>query len=190
MSLPKGWQEFLKKVASPIDRPGIYTLDYVAKFRQALGNPGEDLKILHIAGTNAKGTVTYKLAKMLELSGYKTGMFLSPHLFSWRERVQVNSELISKEYCGEFMNKYKYARNKVGFDLSFFEFFWVLALDYFEHQKVDAAVIEVGLGGGLDATNIMPKSLLSIITSISLDHTQILGDTVEKICGNIYVIYS
>ncbi len=188
MASPRGWQEFLKKINTSIDRPGIYTLEYVSQFRKALGNPGQDLKIIHVAGTNAKGTVTFKLAKMLELSGYKTGLFLSPHLFSWRERVQINSQLIPKEYCGEFLDKYKFARNKLGFDLSFFEFFWVLALDYFEYQKVDAAVIEVGLGGRLDATNIMEKSLLSIITSISLDHTQILGNTVEEICGRSYKV--
>ena len=129
------------------------------------------MKVIHVAGTNAKGTVTYKMAKMLEMSGYKTGFFQSPHLFSWSERVQVDSQLIPKEYCGEFLDRYKFAKAKAGYDLSFFEIFWILALDYYEACKVDVAVIEVGLGGRLDATNILDKSLLSIITSISLDHT-------------------
>lgn len=187
MSAPKGWQEFLKKINYSMIRPGSYSLQPVSEFRQLWGNPGQDLKIIHVAGTNAKGTITYKLAKMLELSGYRTGLFLSPHLFSWRERVQVDSELIPKEYCGQFMEKYKEVKTKAGFDLSFFEFFWLLALDYYQARQVDVAIVEVGLGGRLDATNILDKSLLSIITSISLDHTQVLGDTIDLIAGRFAI---
>lgn len=179
-----GWQRFLAKVRSPIMKRGVYTLDHVKSFHDALGKPGDSLNVIHVAGTNAKGTITYKLARMLELSGYKTGMFQSPHLFSWRERVQVNSELVSKEYCVKFLEMYEETRKKLGGDeLSFFEFFTVLAFQYYKDMNVDVAVVEVGLGGRLDATNILEKSLLSVITSISLDHTQTLGNTAEKIAG-------
>ena len=177
------WLEFVKKLKTPIMRKGDYTLEVVKKYHKEMGNIGNDLEVIHVAGTNAKGSVTYKLAKMLEYSGYKTGLFISPHLFSWRERVQVNNELISQEYCADFIEKYKWIRDHKadGIELSFFEFFTVLAFQYYKEMKCDACVIEVGLGGRLDATNILPASLLSIITSISLDHVQTLGNTVEEI---------
>ena len=176
------WLKFLGKLNSPLMRKGEYKLDHVRQFHEALGSPGESLNIVHVAGTNAKGTVTYKLAKMLEMSGHKTGLFISPHLFSWRERVQINDQLISKEDCEDFIDIYDDLVKKLGVDLSFFEFFTVLAYYHFKKQKVDVAVIEVGLGGRLDATNILDKSLLSIITSISFDHVDALGNTLDKIC--------
>jgi dihydrofolate synthase/folylpolyglutamate synthase len=179
------WQKFLNKVRSPMMRRGDYTLEHVDKFYSALGRPFRKDKIIHVAGTNAKGTVTFKLARMLELSGFKTGLFLSPHLFSWRERVQVNSQLITKEYCGDFFMEYERLREKIGIELSFFEFFTVMGLKYFNDVGADFAVVEVGLGGRLDATNIIDASILSIITSISLDHTQTLGTTREQIAGNL-----
>ena len=183
------WNEFVKKLKTPMMRRGQYTLKYVQEYHELMGRPGDKLNIIHVAGTNAKGTVTFKLAKMLELSGYRTGLFLSPHLFSWRERVQLDSRLIDKEYCGEFIDKYQALRQRVGYDLSFFEFFTLLAYDYYSRSAVDVAVMEVGLGGRMDATNILDKSLLSIITSISLDHTDTLGDTIDAIaaekCGII-----
>lgn len=183
------WKKFLERLNSPLMRKGDYSLDHIKRFHEAFGNPGDDLKIIHVAGTNAKGTVTYKLAKMLELSGHKVGMFISPHQFSWRERVQINGGLISKEDCGMFVERLYEMEKKLGTDLTFFEFFTMLAFYYFREQKVDAAVIEVGLGGRLDATNIAKKSLLSVITSISLDHTKVLGYDVDTIgaekCGII-----
>lgn len=178
----KSWKLFLEKLNSPLMRKGEYTHDHVRKFYEALGRPGDDLKIIHVAGTNAKGTVTYKLAKMLELSGYKTGMFISPHQFSWRERVSINGRLISPEECGQFVELNYRLEKELGTDLTFFEFFTMMAFNYFRQEKVDAAVIEVGLGGRLDATNIISKSLLSVITSISLDHTNALGNTDDLIC--------
>lgn len=177
------WQAFLAKLRSPLMRKGEYTLDTVKRFHEALGRPGDELKIVHVAGTNAKGTVTYKIAKMLELSGHKTGSFISPHLFSWRERVQINGGLIPKEACEEFIDIYEDITKKLNVDLSFFEFFTLLAFYHYKKEKVDVAVVEVGLGGRLDATNILDKSLLSIITSISLDHTNVLGSTVDQICA-------
>ena len=175
------WQTFLGRLNTRIQRSNAYTLDYVKRFHEELGSPGEKLKIVHVGGTNAKGTITYKLARMLELSGYKTGFFQSPHLFSWRERVQVNNELVPKEFCIEFLDKYNFVRQKTGFDLSYFEFFTLLGFDYYAQSKVDIAVVEVGLGGKLDATNILSKSLLSILTSVDLDHTHVLGNTREEI---------
>lgn len=176
------WLSFLAKLKSPLMRKGEYTLETVKLFHDALGRPGDSLNIVHVAGTNAKGTITYKLAKMLELSGHKTGCFISPHLFSWRERVLLNDKLIPKEECEEFIEIYDGLVKKLGLDLSFFEFFTLLAFHYYKKSKVDVAIMEVGLGGRLDATNILDKSLLSVITSISLDHTNVLGTTVDQIC--------
>lgn len=175
--------KFLEKLNSPLMRKGSYSLEHIKKFHEAFGRPADDLKIIHVAGTNAKGTVTYKMAKMLELSGHKVGMFLSPHLFSWRERVQINGQLISKEDCGKFVEMVQELEKELGTDLTFFEFFTMLAFFHFKQQKVDAAVMEVGLGGRLDATNIIQKPLLSVITSISLDHTKTLGEDVDTICS-------
>ena len=177
------WISFLSKLKSPIMRGGEYSLEHITRFHDELGRPGDKLDVIHVAGTNAKGTVTCKMASMLQLSGYKTGMFVSPHLFSWRERVQVDNALISKKHCEEFIDVYDNLVRKLGLELSFFEFFTLLAFYHFEREKVDVAVIEVGLGGRLDATNILDKSLLSIITSIALDHTNILGTTESQICA-------
>ena len=177
------WQSFVGRLTTRIQRRDSYTLDYVTRFHEELGSPGNKLNIVHVGGTNAKGTITYKLARMFELSGYKTGFFQSPHLFSWRERVQVDNQLVPKEYCIEFLEKYKHVRDKIGVDLSYFEFFTLLGYDYFAHSGVDVAVVEVGLGGKLDATNILRKSLLSILTSVDLDHTHVLGNTREEIAS-------
>jgi dihydrofolate synthase / folylpolyglutamate synthase len=181
------WQAFIGRLNTRIQRKDGYTLDYVKKFHEVMGSPGDKLKIVHVGGTNAKGTITYKLACMLEFSGYKTGFFQSPHLFSWRERVQINRELVTKEYCIEFLNKYQKAREKVGADLSYFEFFTLLGYDYYANSGVDIAVVEVGLGGKLDATNILKGSLLSILTSVDLDHTHVLGSTREEIASKFRV---
>jgi dihydrofolate synthase/folylpolyglutamate synthase len=143
-----------------------------------LSNPEKKFKSVHIAGTNGKGSVSHMLAAVLQSAGYKTGLYTSPHLKDFRERIRINGKMIQKNYVNEFVEKYKSAFEKI--KPSFFEWTVGLAFDYFAKEKVDIAVIETGLGGRLDSTNvIMP--LLSIITNISYDHQNLLGDTLDKI---------
>lgn len=144
----------------------------------ALGNPHRSYKTIHVAGTNGKGSVSHLLAAVLRQAGYKVGLYTSPHLVDFRERIRVNGKMISKEYVTEFVERYRTFFEPL--HPSFFELTSTLAFDYFRAEKVDFAVIETGLGGRLDSTNIITP-ILSIITNISLDHTQFLGDTVEKI---------
>ncbi|MFH1004407.1 MAG: folylpolyglutamate synthase/dihydrofolate synthase family protein [Bacteroidota bacterium] len=143
-----------------------------------LGHPHKKFKSIHIAGTNGKGSVSHILAAILQCSGYKTGLYTSPHLKDFRERIRINGKMIPKKFVIDFVQK-----NKKHFDrinLSFFEWTVGLAFDFFAKQKVDIAVIETGLGGRLDSTNIITP-ILSIITNISYDHVNLLGDTLEKI---------
>ncbi|WP_129749600.1 bifunctional folylpolyglutamate synthase/dihydrofolate synthase [Flavobacterium beibuense] len=143
-----------------------------------LKNPENGFKSIHVAGTNGKGSVSNMLASILQEAGYKVGLYTSPHLKDFRERIKINGEDISEEFVCSFMEK-----NKVFFEenhLSFFEMTVGLAFDYFTKEKVDVAVIETGMGGRLDSTNII-KPLVSVITNIGFDHMQFLGDTLEKI---------
>jgi len=143
-----------------------------------LGTPHKNFKSIHVAGTNGKGSVSHMLASILQEAGYKVGLYSSPHLKDFRERIKINGEMITKKEVVVFVKK-----NKVMFEkmqLSFFEFTVAMAFDYFAKQKVDIAIIEVGLGGRLDSTNIINPEL-SIITNIGLDHTNLLGNTLEKI---------
>jgi dihydrofolate synthase/folylpolyglutamate synthase len=143
-----------------------------------LGNPEKNLKCIHVAGTNGKGSTSHMLASIFQESGYKVGLYTSPHLKDYRERIKINGNEISEEFVCEFINK-----NKPFFeanDMSFFEMTVGLAFDYFSKEKVDIAIIEVGMGGRLDATNIITP-LISVITNIALDHTQFLGNTLEAI---------
>jgi dihydrofolate synthase / folylpolyglutamate synthase len=144
----------------------------------ALGNPQNKLKCVHIAGTNGKGSSSHMIAAVLQKAGYKTGLYTSPHLIDFRERIKINGKLISKEYIEEFVEKYKATFEKI--EPSFFEWTVGLAFDYFLSQEVDIAVIEVGLGGRLDSTNVI-NPVISLITNISFDHTNLLGDTLSKI---------
>jgi len=145
-----------------------------------LGHPERKIKTVHIAGTNGKGSVSNMLASALQEAGYKTGLYTSPHLKDFRERIKINGQDISKDFIMQFMGKHKlfFEVN----DLSFFEMTVGLALDYFVHEKVDVAIIETGLGGRLDATNIITP-LVSVITNIGMDHTQFLGNTLQAIAG-------
>lgn len=145
-----------------------------------LGNPEKNLKFIHVAGTNGKGSTSHLLASVLQEAGYKVGLYTSPHLKDFRERIKINGDDISEEFVSDFMNQHKpfFEKNQ----LSFFEMTVGLAFDYFAKEKVDIAIIEVGLGGRLDSTNII-KPLVSVITNIGLDHTQFLGDTLELIAG-------
>lgn len=143
-----------------------------------LGNPEKNLKCIHVAGTNGKGSTSHMLASIFQEAGYTVGLYTSPHLKDYRERIKIDGEEISEDFVCEFINK-----NKAFFeanDMSFFEMTVGLAFDYFTKEKVDIAIIEVGMGGRLDATNII-KPLVSVITNIGLDHTQFLGNTLESI---------
>ena len=143
-----------------------------------LGNPERHLKCIHVAGTNGKGSTSHLLASVLQEAGYKVGLYTSPHLKDYRERIAINGTPISEEYVCDFMNK-----NKPFFDaneLSFFEMSVGLAFEYFVKEETDINIIEVGMGGRLDSTNIITP-IVSVITNIGLDHTQFLGDTLDAI---------
>ena len=143
-----------------------------------LDNPQEKLNCIHVAGTNGKGSTSHMFASILQEAGYKVGLYTSPHLKDFRERIKINGKDISEEFVTDFINEHKsfFESN----DMSFFEMTVGLAFDYFAKEKVDIAVIEVGMGGRLDATNIITP-LVSVITNIGLDHTQFLGNTLEAI---------
>jgi len=143
-----------------------------------LGNPEKNLKFIHVAGTNGKGSTSHLLASVLQEAGYKVGLYTSPHLKDFRERIKINGIEISEDFVCEFISKHKtFFENN---DLSFFEMTVGLAFDYFNKEKIDIAIIEVGMGGRLDSTNIITP-LLSVITNIGKDHTQFLGITLESI---------
>lgn len=156
-------------------KPGLGTSIALDNY---LDNPHKAYKTIHVGGTNGKGSVSHLLAAILRQSGYKVGLFTSPHLVDFRERIRVNGKKISKEYVVDFVERHRATFEPL--HPSFFELTSTLAFDYFRAEKVDFAIIEVGMGGRLDSTNIITP-ILSIITNISLDHTQFLGDTVEKI---------
>jgi len=143
-----------------------------------LNNPQNDFKSIHVAGTNGKGSVSHMLASVFQEAGYKTGLYTSPHLRDFRERIRINGEMIPQEKVMQFTETYKEAFEKM--ELSFFEMTTGMAFDYFSKEKVDIAIIEVGLGGRLDSTNLITPEL-SVITNIDLDHTKFLGDTRAKI---------
>lgn len=145
-----------------------------------LDNPQDHLRCIHVAGTNGKGSTSHMLSSVLQEAGYKVGLYTSPHLKDFRERIKINGKEISEDFVCEFIAKHKsFFEAK---DMSFFEMSVGLAFDYFAAEKVDIAIIEVGLGGRLDATNIITP-LVSVITNIGLDHTQFLGNTLEAIAG-------
>jgi dihydrofolate synthase / folylpolyglutamate synthase len=145
---------------------------------KALNNPHHQFKTIHIAGTNGKGSVSHLLAAVLQTAGYKTGLYTSPHLHDFRERIKVNGEMISETFVIDFTKQIQPLIEEL--NPSFFEITVAMAFDYFAKQKVDVAVIEVGLGGRLDSTNIITPEL-SIITNIGMDHMNMLGDTLQKI---------
>lgn len=145
-----------------------------------LGHPERGFRSIHVAGTNGKGSVSHFLASILQEAGYKVGLYTSPHLVDFRERIRINGEMIPQQEVVAFVQKHKSFFEPQG--LSFFEMTVGLAFDYFRNRQVDIAVIEVGMGGRLDSTNVITP-LLSVITNIGLDHTQFLGDTLEKIAA-------
>ncbi len=163
-------------------KPGAYKpgLEGVRDFDKVLGSPSGAIKTIHVAGTNGKGSVANMLAAALSAAGYRTGLYTSPHLVDFRERCRIDGEMIPKEYVHEFLEKWKpYFEAE---NLSFFEITTGLAFRWFADSKVDVAVIECGLGGRLDSTNIITPEL-SVITSIGLDHCALLGSTLAEIAA-------
>ena len=153
-------------------------LDNTVAILAALNNPENKFRAIHIAGTNGKGSVSHMIASVLQEAGYKTGLYTSPHLKDFRERIKINGQLIPKQKVIEFIDNNKDTFTKI--KSSFFEMTVGMAFDYFANEKVDFAVIETGLGGRLDSTNLC-KPVISIITNIGIDHTAFLGNTLEQI---------
>lgn len=153
-------------------------LDNSLALDEYFNHPHTQYKTIHVGGTNGKGSTSHLLAAILQESGYKVGLYTSPHLLDFRERIRVNGVKISEQYVIDFVEKHKHYYEPI--HPSFFELTMMMAFCYFADEKIDIAVIEVGLGGRLDSTNIITP-ILSVITNISLDHIQYLGNTVEKI---------
>ncbi|TYB79406.1 bifunctional folylpolyglutamate synthase/dihydrofolate synthase [Bizionia myxarmorum] len=153
-------------------------LDNSISFAHHLNNPQNQIKTIHVGGTNGKGSTSNMLASVLQEAGYKVGLFTSPHLKDFRERIRINGQMVSEQFVIDFIEHNKVYLENTG--LSFFEMTSGMAFDYFSKNNVDIAIIEVGLGGRLDSTNII-RPELSIITNIGLDHIQFLGDTLDKI---------
>ena len=156
-------------------KPG---LDNVMALDAAYGSPHKQFKTIHIAGTNGKGSVSHTLAAILQSAGYKVGLYTSPHLKDFSERIRVNGKPISEQYVIDFVREADEIIAKL--NPSFFEITTLMAFTYFAHENVDVAVIETGLGGRLDSTNII-SPVLSVVTNVSFDHVNLLGDTLEKI---------
>lgn len=166
-----------QNVGADAYKPG---LERIADFCRHLGNPQRNYYTIHVAGTNGKGSVSHILASVLHEAGYRVGLFTSPHLKDFRERIRVDGEMIPKQKVVNFVDRNRAKMEQLG--LSFFEMTASMAFDYFAHSDVEVAVIETGLGGRLDATNIITP-ILSIITNIGLEHTDLLGDTIAKIAA-------
>jgi len=145
-----------------------------------LGHPEKKIKTIHIAGTNGKGSTSHMLASIFQEAGYKTGLYTSPHLYDFRERIKVNGQMCSQDFVIDFTNKIKPCIEKI--EPSFFEITVGMAFEYFAQEKVDIAIIETGLGGRLDSTNVIEPEL-SIITNIGFDHMALLGNTLEAIAS-------
>ena len=155
-------------------------LSQTLKLSKQLNHPEHQFKSIHVGGTNGKGSTAHMLASVMQEAGYKVGLYTSPHLKDYRERIRINGEMISEDFVVNFV-----AANKSFFEanaLSFFEMSVGMAFDYFAHEQIDIAVVEVGLGGRLDSTNILNPEV-SVITNIGLDHTQFLGTTLEAIAA-------
>lgn len=162
--------------------PAAYkaNLDNTIAMCNLLGNPEKNLVCIHVAGTNGKGSVSHLLAAVFQQAGFKTGLYTSPHLRDFRERIRVNGEMVSKAWISNFVTKYKNDFDEL--QPSFFEMSTAMAFAYFRDVKTEIAIIETGLGGRLDSTNVITP-LISVITNIGFDHTNLLGNTLEKIAG-------
>ena len=166
---------FYQSQGSKAYKPG---LDNIKSFVEHLKINTQDIKLIHVGGTNGKGSTCAYLSSIIQESGYRVGTFTSPHFFDYRERIKVNNNKIEKDFISKFIITNRDIIEKL--ELTFFELSFGMSLSYYIEKNVDYAIIEVGLGGRLDATNII-NPILSVITNISYDHTEVLGDTLEKI---------
>lgn len=166
-----------QRIGAAAYKPG---LDTARRLAEIYGNPQSRFKTIHIAGTNGKGSTAHSIAAILQSEGYKVGLYTSPHLIDFRERIRIDGEMIDRDSVADFVNRWR----ECGFDLSpsFFELTTIMAFDWFARSEIDIAVIETGLGGRLDTTNII-SPILSVITNISKDHTAQLGKTLALIAA-------
>src|SRR5665213_595829 len=182
--IPKTFAEANKILSGfiPTEDTGVYNTDRIKMFMDYLGNPQDKLRVIHVAGTSGKTSTSYYVASLLQASGKKVGLTVSPHVDQVNDRLQINLvPLAEAEFC-EVLVKFLEVVEKSGFDLTYFELLVALAYWEFERQKVDYAVVEVGLGGLLDGTNVVSSAnKICVITDIGLDHITTLGDTLEKI---------
>jgi dihydrofolate synthase/folylpolyglutamate synthase len=165
------------RIGAAAIKPNLDNTIAICKF---LGHPEKKIKTIHIAGTNGKGSTSHMLASIFQEAGYITGLYTSPHLYDFRERIKVNGQMCSQDFVIDFTNKIKPCIEKI--EPSFFEITVGMAFDYFVQEKVDIAIIETGLGGRLDSTNVIEPEL-SIITNIGFDHMALLGNTLEAIAS-------
>ena len=166
-----------QRVGGDAYKPG---LERIAAFCQHMGNPQRNYYTIHVAGTNGKGSVSHILASILREAGYRTGLFTSPHLVDFRERIRVDGEMMPKQKVVNFVDKHREKMQEL--DLSFFEMTAAMAFDYFAQSDVEVAIIETGLGGRLEDTKLIVP-MLSVVTNIGMEHTEFLGDTIEKIAA-------
>lgn len=165
------------RIGAAAIKPNLDNTIAICKF---LGHPEKKIKTIHIAGTNGKGSTSHMLASIFQEAGYKTGLYTSPHLYDFRERIKVNGQMCSQDFVIDFTDKIKPCIEKI--EPSFFEITVGMAFEYFVQEKVDIAIIETGLGGRLDSTNVITPEL-SIITNIGFDHMALLGNTLEAIAS-------
>lgn len=159
-----------------------HTLGNSLRLDEIYNHPHRKFRTIHVAGTNGKGSVSHMLAAVLQSAGYRTGLYTSPHLKDFRERIRINGEMIDESYIAQWVGDFIRINDRENLEPSFFELTVAMAFDYFAAEQVDIAVIETGLGGRLDSTNIITP-LLSVITNISYDHTALLGETLPLIAG-------
>lgn len=170
-------QPAFHQVGAAAYKPG---LDNTIRLMEYLGNPQEHLRVIHIAGTNGKGSTSHLIAAALQAEGYKVGLYTSPHLVDFRERIRINGEMIAEEEVVRWVATHKGILEEIR--PSFFETTMAMAFDYMVREQVDIAVIEVGLGGRLDSTNIV-NPLVSVITNVGIDHTEFLGNSLPEIAA-------
>ena len=172
--------KYIHSVSNFFCKPG---LERVSELCDRIGNPQKDLKFIHVTGTNGKGSVCSMLSSILMAEGYKVGLYTSPYVREFNERMRINGENIPNEYLAKLTEEIKASADKMADSPTEFELITAIAFEYFRRERCDIVVLEVGMGGRLDATNIIEAPLLSIITGISVDHTAFLGDTIEQIAG-------
>ena len=172
--------EYIHSTSNFFCKPG---LDRIRELCQGLGNPQKELKFIHIGGTNGKGSVSSMLNSVLIAEGYRVGLYTSPYILEFNERMRVNGQNISNDRLAGLTERVKKTADKMTDKPTEFELITAIAFEYFKEEKCDVVILEVGMGGRLDATNIIDRPLLSVITGIALDHTAFLGNTIEQIAS-------